>query len=265
LAQAVCNGIQISYEDTEPGSSKTPVVLIHGHGLNRSMWDQQKQALRGSRRVVTVDLRGHGRSEKPKTGYAREAEVADLKALFDIIRVRKIHLVGLSRGAGVALAFAAAHPGMVESVVALGAGHDYARHMPDFADQRLQTMATLRAEGLRAAKDYWSALPIFAPANEDEDLALRLDDILITYTGAHWLDPDPPHDPSLADIAGTIQARTLLVVGERDLPGFHACADELTEKIPGARKKVIPGAGHLLGLEAAEAVTATIEEFLSAA
>lgn len=262
LALAVCNGIQISYDDTDPNTSKTPVIFLHGHGLNRSMWDHQKQALRGSVRVVAVDLRGHGRSEKPKTGYGRDEEVKDLEALLGVLRARRVHLVGLSRGAGVALAYAAAHPERTASVAALGPGTDYARLMPEFADQRLQTMATLRAEGLRAAKEYWMSLPIFEPLRGNADALAKVEQMMLTYTGAHWLDPSPPKDSSLLDLAPKVTSRTLLMVGERDLPGFRASADELAAKIPGAEKMVVSGAGHVISLEAPEVVTQVLVSFL---
>ena len=240
-----------------------PLVFLHGHGLNRSMWERQKLSLRGTHRVLTYDLRGHGRSEKPPTGYGREIEVGDLADLLEYARIPKAHLVGLSRGAGVALGFAAAHPDKTASVIAMGPGYDYPRLMPDFADQRLQTMATLRAEGLRAAKDYWADLPIFASLGENEDAADWAEDMLLTYTGAHWLDQNPPQDTSLANIAGKISAPTLLMVGEKDLPGFHACADELAAKIENAEKMVVPGVGHLMAIEDTDAVTERISAFLA--
>lgn len=262
MALAVCNGIQISYDDTDPNTSKTPAIFLHGHGLNRSMWDVQKQALRGSMRVVTVDLRGHGRSEKPKTGYSRDEEVKDLEGLLGVLRARRVHLVGLSRGAGIALAFAAAHPERTASVAALGAGTDLARLMPEFADQRLQTMATLRAEGLRAAKEYWMSLPIFAPLRENAEALAKVEQMMLTYTGAHWLDPQPPKDGSLLALAPKIGARTLIAVGERDLQGFRASAEEIAAKVPGAERMTVPGAGHLVSLEAPEAMTQVLTAFL---
>ncbi|MEE9274494.1 MAG: alpha/beta fold hydrolase [bacterium] len=263
MALAVCSSIQISYDDTGPVSTRTPVVFLHAHSLGRSMWDHQKQAIRSTHRVVTYDLRGHGSSEKPKTGYSREEEISDLAGLLDVIKAQKAHLVGLSRGGSIALGFAAAHPERTASVVAMGAGFDYPRHIPELADQILQTMATLRAEGLRAAREYWSSIPLFAPARENEELASALEQMILAYTGTHWLDPSPPQDPSLADAAPSITAPALILVGERDLPGFHAWADELAEKIPAAEKKVIAGAGHLVSLEAPEEATAAISEFLA--
>lgn len=263
MALAVCNSIQIYYEDTAMGSNQIPVVFIHGFTLNNTMWNPQKQALRGTHRVVTYDLRGHGRSEKPVTGYGRDEEVKDLMDLLQVIKAPKAHLVGLSRGGGVAIAAAAQHPGKVASLVAFDAGYDFGRFMPEFADQRLQTMATLRAEGLKAARDYWLSLPLFAPARENEEVAAGLDSILLSYTGTHWLDDSQPNDDSLADLASSITARTLIVVGDRDLPGFQACADELAEKIPGAEKKVVAGAGHMVSMEAAEETNALLLDFLS--
>ncbi|MEE9255728.1 MAG: alpha/beta fold hydrolase [bacterium] len=265
MAQAVCNGIQISFDDTAIGSPKPPIVFLHAHGLNRSMWDKQRQVLRATRRVVTYDLRGHGGSEKPVTGYTREEEIKDLEGLLEVINAPKAHLVGTGRGADVALGFAAAHPEKVISLIAMSAGYDFDRHMPEFGEQRIQAMATIRAEGLRAAKEYWMSLPIYVPALENEELADRIDQIMLGYTGPHWLDADPPKDPSLADAVPAITARTRIMVGDRDLPGFQACADELAEKITGAEKQVVEGAGHLISLEAPDAVTEGIESFVSAA
>ncbi len=261
MAQAVCNGIQIAFDDTDFGSSKTPILFIHGHTLNRSFWDKQKQALRGANRVVTYDLRGCGRSEKPATGYTREEEVKDLHDLLEVVKASKAHLVGLSRGAGIALSFAAAHPDKAASVFAMCPSYDQDKHMPELVDKRLEVMATLRAEGLRAAKEKWLSLQIFAPALENEELATKIDQVMLSYTGAHWLDEEPPKDPSLADVAASIKARTQILVGERDHPGYHACADELVEKIEGARKIVVPGVGHLISLEASDETTSAIEAF----
>lgn len=262
MAQSVCNGIQIAFDDTEFGSPKTPIVFIHGNTLNRSMWDKQKQALRAANRIVTYDLRGHGGSEKPITGYTREEEVKDLKDLLDVLRAPKSHLVGLSRGAGIALSFAAAHPNMVSSVFAMSPSFDHDRLMPEFANQRLDIMATLRGEGLRVAKEKWLSLPLFAPALENEEISARIDQLLLSYTGAHWLDEKPPKDPSLGDDVHSITARTLIMVGEREMPGYHACADELVENIPDSVKKVAPGVGHLISLEASDETTAAIETFI---
>ncbi len=265
MPQAVCNGIQISFDDTEFGSNKTPLVFLHGHGFNRSMWDYQKQVLRGSHRIITYDLRGHGRSEKPATGYGLEEEIKDLKDLLAVEKAPKAHLIGLSRGARIALAFAAAHPNSAASVISMGAGYDIARVAPEFAEQNAQTVATIRSEGLRAAKAYRQELPIFAPAMEKEDVAARMDQLTLSYTGAHWLDENPPEDVSLADIVSSITAPTLIMVGERDLPGFQTCADELAEKIPEAEKRVVPDVGHMMNLEAPDSMTETIAAFVAKA
>ena len=260
---AVSNDIQISYDDTEPGSNRIPLVFIHAFTLNRAMWNPQKQVLRAANRVVTYDLRGHGRSEKPTTGYGREDEIGDLAGLLEAIRASKAHLVGLSRGGGIALAFAAANPEKTASVVAMGVGYDFARTMPEFDEQRAQTAATLRSDGLRAAREHWYNLPLFAPSRENEEVGNKVDAMLIGYTGAQWLDPVPPADPSLLDAVSAISAKTLIVVGERDLPGYHTCAEELAEKIPGAEKLTIPGAGHLVSLEAPEQANEAIANFIA--
>lgn len=265
MSQAVCNGIQISFDDTEFGSTKIPLVFLHGHGFDRSMWDFQKQALRGPHRIITYDLRGHGRSEKPVTGYGLEEEIKDLKDLLDVSKTPKAHLIGLSRGGRIALGFAATHPDRVASIITMGAGYDMARHAPEFAEQNAQIVATLKSEGLRAAKTYRMGMPFFASAMAKEDVAARMDQLTLSYTGPHWLDENPPEDPSLVDMVSAITAPALIMVGDQDLSGFQACAKELSEKIPGAEEQVVPGVGHMMNLEAPETITETITAFLAKA
>lgn len=71
--------------------------------------------------VLTYDLRGHGRTERPSVGYSLDHFVADLLALLDQLDLDRVHLVGNSFGGTIAFSFAAAHPGRVASIVAIEA------------------------------------------------------------------------------------------------------------------------------------------------
>ena len=265
MPQCVCNGIQIFFDDTGVSSGKPTVIFIHAHGLDGTMWDNFKIPYREKYRVVTYDLRGHGHSEKPASGYGRESEVTDLDDLIKFLGVQKVHLIGLSRGATIALSYAALHPKKVDSVVAIGAGFDYSENISDFAEQLSETISVLKTKGLYAAREHWSQLPIFSTLrNEGNEEALEIfEDTLLGYTGNHWLDPDPPKDSSLLELVASIESSSMVLVGENDLTGFITCSEKLSEKIENATFKKIPGVGHLAPIENSEAVNELIQNFLS--
>lgn len=265
MPQCVCNGIQIFFDDTGISSGKPIIIFIHAHALDGTMWDNFKIPFRENYRVVTYDLRGHGHSEKPATSYGREAEVSDLDDLIKYLGVQKVHLIGLSRGASIALSYAAMHPEKVDSLVAIGAGFDYVENIPDFAEQLSETVSVLKTKGLYAAREHWSLLPIFSTLrNEGNEEALEIfEDTLLGYTGNHWLDPEPPKDPSLLDLVGSIKSPAMILVGENDLPGFVSCSEKISDKIDNSIFKIIPAVGHLAPIENSEVVNDLIQNFFS--
>src|SRR5579864_4947331 len=102
------------------GESKAElVVFLHGLVMdNLSSWYfTLANPAAGVARVVLYDLRGHGWSERPRTGYSLAEMTADLRALLDELNeTRPVYLVGNSFGGLLALAFARAHPGRVAGI-----------------------------------------------------------------------------------------------------------------------------------------------------
>jgi pimeloyl-ACP methyl ester carboxylesterase len=88
--------------------------------------------------------------------------------------------------------------------------------------------------------------------------------IVLDYSGWHWLNKNPviPLKPTAIERLETIQAPTLVIVGEHDLPDFHAIADELTRRIPKAQKTILKDAGHMCPMEAPEIFNRVVIEFL---
>jgi len=81
------------------------------------------------------------------------------------------------------------------------------------------------------------------------------------YSGVNWTSPDPhaSHPNSIERLA-TIAAPTTVVTGELDVPCFQEMSDVLADRIPGARKVTVPGVGHMVNMEAPEAVNALLRE-----
>lgn len=97
------------------------VVFLHFSGANLMMWQPVVPYFQGRYHIVLVDLRGHGKSDKPESGYHIDQMAADVLGVMRHLNLEQAHLVGSSLGAEVALSLAANFPQMVRSLVCEGA------------------------------------------------------------------------------------------------------------------------------------------------
>jgi pimeloyl-ACP methyl ester carboxylesterase len=269
---ATTGDIQTYYEDESPGPPsarrETPVVLIHGHSADLRLWEPQAPALLGAGyRIVRYDVRGHGRSSAPPTGYGWEHYLADLRALLDHLRVERAHLAGISMGGAIALQLALEEPGRVASLTLLDSALPGFAYSPQFEDDIERLRQAVRADGPRAALErLWLTNPIFEGVRRHPQRFAALRRMVLDYPAADYLDEaeyTPPERPAIERLH-EVQAPALVIVGERDLPDFLIIADILAENLPRARKLVVPDAGHLPGLERPEEVNPALLSFLAA-
>ncbi len=240
---AAVNGTRLYYETRGAGP---PVVFVHGFSLDTRMWDPQFELFAQQFRAVRYDARGFGQSALPDS--APYTHAADLLALIQHLELEPAHLVGLSFGGGLAIEFAMDHPASVRSLTVVdGALGGYA-----FAKDWGAVGALARGQGLAAAKQAWLADELFAAANDQPGIAAQLRAMVEDYSGYHWLHKDPGRwsDTPGVQRLEALAAPTLAIVGERDLPDFHAIADLVAARAPDARKVVLKGVGHMSNMEA---------------
>lgn len=108
-------GARLAYEVR--GHSERAVVFIHGWSGDRSHWHHQVEGLTLERRLVTLDLLGHGDSDAPEGRYDFEHLADGVAAVMDAARVPRAVLVGHSNGVLVARAFACRYPARTEGLV----------------------------------------------------------------------------------------------------------------------------------------------------
>ncbi|HET7637034.1 MAG TPA: alpha/beta fold hydrolase [Candidatus Limnocylindria bacterium] len=96
-----------------------PLVLVHAGIANLRMWDEQVPAFAERYRVIRYDTRGWGRSETEQVAFA---DRADLAAILDHFEAPSAHVLGLSRGGGIALDFALDYPDRADSLVFAAGG-----------------------------------------------------------------------------------------------------------------------------------------------
>jgi 3-oxoadipate enol-lactonase len=243
----------------ESGSGAV-LVLLHGLGGSRLSWEPQLHGLAATSRVVAWDLPGYGNSA-PLDRAVDFTSLADAVVDFlDVIGADTVHLAGISFGGMIAQYVAARYPDRLLSLTLLSTSPAFGLDGTKPDEWRAARLGPLEAgrEPAEFADDVLAA--IAGPEITPEALAgqraamgrvpgsaLRLSiDCLVTHDSRALL-PD-------------IIAPTLCVVGELDLETPVAYAFALADLIPHARLVVVPGAGHLLNVEAPDEVNRLLDE-----
>ena len=136
---------------------------------------------------------------------------------------------------------------------------------PSYAAFQQAVRSRAKEAGIQAARDVWLYSPVFNPALENPDVAPRLVQIIADYSGWHWVHDNPLRalDPPAVQRLDTIRVPTRIILGERDFPDCQVVAETLHQRIPKARKVVIPHVGHMSNMEAPERFNALVLDFLA--
>jgi 3-oxoadipate enol-lactonase len=255
---ALDGGGQLYYEEAGSGA---PVVLVHGFTLDTRMWDDQFDALARNYRVIRYDLRGFGKSSLPTAPYVH---ADDAKRLLDQLGIAKAHWVGLSAGGRVALDVAVRHPAIVDKLVVIDSFVGGYVPTQAYRDSFGAMIAAARGGDMAKAKGLWLDHDLFKPAASQPAVAARLRQMVQDYSGFHWAqtNPETPLNPPALRQLKEIKSPVLVVVGEKDIEDVQVQTNLLWKEIGDARKRVVPGVGHMSNMEAPQAVNALIREFL---
>jgi 3-oxoadipate enol-lactonase len=253
------DGTDLYYEDDGAG---VPVLLVHGMGLDSRMWIDQVEALGSECRMIRPDLRGFGRS--PRDPLIPYSHTDDLVALLDYVGIDDVVLVGLSMGGMVALELVLAHPDRIRSLVLLDSVVDELPFDPDIAAEYGKVRPAMASEGIAAARRNFLDCGWFGPAQRDPSVAARLRAMVDGYGGSDWAGDDPHTESGpVYQRLGELDLPTTVVAGELDVPSFLEMARMISEQIPNARHVVIPDVGHMVNMEAPEAINALLYKVLS--
>ena len=127
MAYLQLNGCNLHYTDQGEGD---PVLLIHGLGSSGRDWEYQLPALLPQYRVLTLDMRGHGKSDKPSRGYSVKGFAADCLAFIKHMQLTKPHIVGISMGGMIAFQLATDHPEVPASLTIINSGPELIPRRP---------------------------------------------------------------------------------------------------------------------------------------
>ena len=256
------NDTRLYYEQIGKGH---PLVLIHGFTLDTRMWDDQFESFGKQYQVVRYDLRGYGKSELPTMEEYNHTD--DLKALMDHLEISNAYVIGLSMGGAIAIRFTLDYPEYVDALISVDATLGGYRWSPNYGTSLDSISIIGREVDHNAALQKWLDFVIFEPAMENPEVANRLNEIIIDYSGYHWCSDTvnwgTSIDPRAIHILDEIHVPTLVIVGSLDAPDFDTIASILEENIRDARKVVIDNVGHVSNMEKPEEFNEIVLDFLN--
>jgi pimeloyl-ACP methyl ester carboxylesterase len=243
------DGVKIYYEVHGSGP---PLILTHGYSSTSEMWQGQLEALAKQHKLVLWNMRGHGRSDYPEDprAYSEALTIADIAALLDAIGTERAIVGGLSLGGYMSLAFYRAHPERVRALLIIDTGPGFKKDdARDAWNKRaLDTAERFEREGLAVLKS----------ASRERSMVSHRDASGLARAARGML---TQRDACVIELLPEIKVPALVVVGADDAP-FLAASDYMAAKIPGARKVVIPAAGHAVNIDQPQAFIEAVLTFL---
>jgi pimeloyl-ACP methyl ester carboxylesterase len=243
------DGVKIYYEVRGNGP---PLLLTHGYSSTSAMWQGQVEALSKHHKLVLWDMRGHGQSDYPDNpaAYSEALTVADMAALLDEIGADSAIVGGLSLGGYMSLAFYRAHPQRVRALLIIDTGPGFKKDDAREAWNKRahETGDRFEREGLAVLKSF--SRERSSVSHRDASGLARAARGMLTQ-----------RDARVIELLPNIKVPSLVVVGADDTP-FLAASDYMATKIPGAKKVVIPAAGHAVNIDQPQAFIDAVVPFL---
>ncbi|MFF5497292.1 alpha/beta fold hydrolase [Streptomyces aquilus] len=256
MPQLEVDGAALTYDDEGPRDGEgVPLVFVHGWTADRHRWDHQLAHFAQQRRVVRLDLRGHGDSSG--AGVRTIAELADdVLALLDHLAVERCVLVGHSMGGMIAQTVTLAHPERVERLVLV---NSIGRMTYSRGRGLLMGVSTLVPFKLFVAANIQRA---FAPGYPRDEIRAYVKasantprEVVMTLYGAM-------RAFDVLDRVGEIRVPTLMVHGYHDIQLPVRQMLRMAKAYPDAEVRIID-AGHELPVEKPEELTRTLDRFVS--
>ena len=243
MAFAANDGVRIHYEVEGTGS---PLVIQHGYSDSIETWYElgYVDALKAKHRVILVDARGYGASDKPHvtSAYTKERQATDIVAELDALKVERADYWGYSMGGRIAFALADYAPARFRRLVIGGAAGDGRSRIGD------RFVKAFRQRGISAIPDLWGAkLP--------ESLTARL-----LRNDVQALDACRVDSLGFADVLPAMTMPCLVYSGSAD--SIYPLVEETIAEIPNASLFTLPGLGHAEAMLRSDLVLPRVTEFL---
>src|SRR6218665_2549408 len=251
------DGCQLHYEDRGQGE---PVLLVHGLGSSIQDWEYQIPELAKTRRVLAIDVRGHGRSGKPRDAYQMSDFSADVIGLIDHLGLPKVHLVGISMGGMIAFQVGVERPELLSSLTIVNSAPEVIART--LAERWQLTKRKVLSRLLSLETIGKGLAPILFPRREQAELRLKVEQRWPQNDKRAYLASlDAIINWSVRERLHVITCPTLVVTADRDYTSVDYKKSYLGE-LPNARLVVIEKSRHATPMDQPERFNSTLIEFL---
>lgn len=250
--------------------SGPPVILLHGFTGSTETWTELQASLADRFTTIAVDITGHGLSDAPAdpARYSLKRFARDLTEILDALDIPRAAVVGYSMGGRAALRFTLQHPervaGLMLESTSPGISDEELRRERIAADRALADM--IEANGIEAFVDQWERIPLWtslAVLPEPVRARLRAQRLKNSATGlANSLrGAGVGVDEQVFEQPVSFRTFVRLVVGAFDTK-YVALSRILETSVPGSRRSIVDGAGHMVHLEQPEQFRGVVRSFL---
>ncbi|TFG14394.1 MAG: alpha/beta hydrolase [Promethearchaeota archaeon] len=276
---AIVNGIRICYDIQGEGN---PVILIHGFSDRKEHWRAQVGTLSQHFKVIRMDNRGAGKSERPEGEYTMEIYASDVAGLMDYLGINRSHIIGHSLGGMIAQNFAILYPERVEKLILINTipglkppGENIDEAIKMYRENAINGHKAIMKdplnEFLKGAKasysrNFWKSMK--------ENPKKKFHDI---WSVEDLINEKIENGPTIKDLSNQahalsthntynrlneIKSEVLILSAEKDKSCPKSMGEKMHELIPNSNFIVIKGAAHQSILEKAPKVNQLIIDFL---
>jgi len=246
------NNITLAYTRRGKG---TPLVLLHGYPLDRSIWNETAPFLEDEFDLILPDLRGFGESTTVEMPYTMDSLAADIAGLLNHLGIEKAAIAGHSMGGYVALTFARLYP---ERLLGLGLiSTQLAADPPDRKEGRYATAAQVAEKGVIVVAEAMTP-----KLSADERVQSMVRSLMEGQSSAGVIGALKAIAERLdsGDLLKNFKFPVLVLHGDADALIPVERAREVKAALPGAELIELPGVGHMPMLEAPEATAVALRK-----
>ena len=237
--------------------NKTPIVFIHGVGLNSTIWKSQINYFNNT--TLVYDILGHGKTNLNKSKISFSEFSVQLLNLIDDLNFEKIHLVGFSIGSLIARNFATNYNNRLSSLILLCSAFKRTREQQQIVNDRFELTKKSKTLSKQALKRWFSDDYLEKNPETYKDICSILDqNNMENFLKAYELFVNHKDDENFSKIS----TKTLIMTGENDIGSTPDMSNNLSKEIANSKVKIISKGKHLCGIECADDVNMEIKKFI---